>query len=336
MSVFQKILPFILLANLTSCAVIYRYVKSNLETEYKEGVKDFKAGHYEKAADHFHYIEDIDPDFRNIQKYVNLSEKEGEKHIIALYSEGKKLQLRKQDVEALIRFREVESIRENYKDTKLKIAELIKSEKVHKEAIKLIEKGHKEEEKKHFLKARSYYNDVLKFDSDNSDAKNHKKRVQKELSKTAETIFISAEKKYLAKQYSKAISEYKDALDNDPEHKKAKVNLKQAETLLSNISNYERGSDYLKKKRFIEAFNSFSNISGEYKDSNSLRNKAKNEAIANLSTYMDEGKYLYNDNKLKESISIFEKILTVQPSHEEAKKYKDQAEKKLETLKSFD
>ncbi len=328
--IYTFLFPFL------NCALIYNHVKSNLNEHYKEGVKEFKNGQYEKAADHFHYVEDIDPDFRNIQRYVTLSEKEGEKHIISLYNEGKKLQARKQDVEALTRFREVEAIRENYKDTKSRIEELVKSEKVHKEAKKLIEKGLKEEEKKRFLKARSFYSDVLKFDSGNSEAKNHKKKIQKELSKVADAVYLDAEKKFQAKQYSKAISGYKEALENDPEHKHSKEHLKKTETLLANIVNYDRGSEYFKRKRFVEAFVSLSNISGEYKDSNSLKNKAKVEAQANISSYMDEGKYLYNENKLKEAITVFEKILIIDSSLEEAKKYKDLAEKKLETLKSFD
>lgn len=317
------------------CSAIYRSVKHNLEESYREAKREYRSGNYKHASSIFHEIESTDPEFRDVHRMSVLSDRESDRYIISLYRDAKSYQARKREVDALIKLQELKTIRKNYEDVDQRIEEMLKNERVKKEEDRLIKKGDDEKKKNKLLKARSFYTDILRFHPGQSEAKKHISVVQSELSKEAKKFFAEGAKFLKAAQIQKAVTELRKAVEYDPEEKDYSVELQKAEDLRSNIAYYDKGADFFKKQNYLNAYEALLHVS-DYKDSGSLRNKAKTEALANISSYLDQAKALYNDNKLKESVVQFDKILLLDSSQTEAAKYKEQAEKKIETLKNFE
>ncbi len=320
--------------SLVDCATIYRSYRRKTERLYAEGSGHLQRGEYREALGHFESLASIDPEYRNAEGmriYVqNLIAGRTEQS----YQAGLRNENGRAFVPAILSYRDAIKSNDdsNYKDAKGRIEKLLQDPGV-KAAVKAYnDRGMAQHTAKMLLAAKGQFVEALRIDPGDSTARSYKKKVDAELNKLADTAYDAGETMLKANNYMGAQSKYREAVTLFPEHEEAAEKLRQVTVLLANEGHYQAGLASLRAGDPMGALGQFSMIVGYHRDSGNLSRQAQDQFRANMATYFQQAVGFYESQRLRESLHILRWILIVEPGHDQARKYQELAQKKLETL----
>lgn len=325
---------FIVLFCLVDCATIYRSYRRKAERLYADANGHMQRGEYREALDHYEKLASIDPEYRNAEGmriYVqNLIAGRTE----TFYQTGIRNEQARLYVAAILSYRD--AIRSNddsnYKDSKTRIEKLLQDPGVKATVKAYNDRGIAQFNAKALLAAKAQFVEALRIDSGDSTARDYKKKADAELSKLADAAYDAGEAMLKANNYLGAQMKYREAVTLFPEHEDAAEKLRQVTLLLANEGHYQAGLASLKAGDPMGALGQFSLIVGYHRDSGNLTRQAQDTIRTNMATYFQQAVGLYEAQRLREALHILRWILVVEPGHDQARKYQELAQKKLETL----
>lgn len=97
---------------------------------------------------------------------------------------------------------------------------------------------------------------------------------------------------------------------------------------------YNQGIKEFEKKNYIAAYQILKRIP-RYKDTQDYLSELEEHLEKANEDLFQQGFKLYAENRFKDAINIFNKVLSVNPEHENALDYREKAQKKLEVLEKI-
>jgi tetratricopeptide (TPR) repeat protein len=234
----------------------------------------------------------------------------------------------------------------DYEDEGTEIANNAKDELQRAEdALEARKKGDALLEKRNFSEAISQYEYLIAINKKDKYAEEKRREAIVALSREAQRIKQEGISFLNQRNYARAITLLGIVVRVDPDDNEAKSKLAQAqqEARASLEQNYDRGIRAYNAQNWqssIDAFNIVRSIDPNYKETNKfyrralenqnrITSQADGQRQGQLQALFYQGISLYRQNKLREAIEVWNRILAVDPSNAQARQYIQRARFRL-------
>lgn len=308
----------------------------------QEGDKFFAAKQYKKAKERYTEALQRSPNSNEIRlkltrvdqiisQEIRNSFKQGETHFNeGRYDEAIKAYKRILDYE-----QEGSELANTAKD------ELQRSE----DALKARQKGDEFFSQKNYAEAIAQFEYIIAINRKDAYAMERRREAMVELSRQAQKIKRDAITLLEQKNYARAITLLGIVVRADPDDREAKAKLEQAkqEAQIALEQNYNMGIRAFNAQNWkvsVDAFNVVRAIDPNYKETNKFYRRALDnynriqaqssaQRQGELQGLFYQGITLYRQNKLREAIAVWNRILAVDPGNERARQYIQRARFRL-------
>ncbi|MCB1142660.1 MAG: hypothetical protein H7A24_04525 [Leptospiraceae bacterium] len=337
----KKFYAILLLLSLSNCVVsnyLYLRTKNDLAEKYKSGKELYSKKQYRDSLLTFQDIISVDPEYQDVDKYIAKIEYTINQNTKKYYEKGQYFEKKSSPIDAILNYRICLSYSPDskYLDADTRIGSLLKDGKVIEHfdtKFKLIDSLI---EKKKLNDALVQVNKLMEIDPNNQKVIAQKQTLDSSLLAEATPHFQEGEKQLQASNYAAASKSYQKALSIYPDYEDARKQLSVSNLNAYNYRHYQNATSALKANKPLDCITHINNIRGSYKDSSRVMSQCKSAVESDFNTYFSRAVGLYENQKLKECIPIFNLLLIVSPNDDQSKKYKELAEKKLATLESLE
>jgi len=308
---------------------------------YQDGLSAYKTGDYLKAQKFFKKALEVNPNLKKAKMYlskvntyiateVEKKRIEGDTYFKADNYDG-----------ALKDYQTILTYEPDNDEIKDKVA-------LTKKILDRYNKGVDNFDSKNYADAIDYFKQMADLNPSSAIAEKYIKRATQEGKKQVKAWFSQGLEFMQNNELRRAKNRFASVLRADPNNSEAKKKLKEVEKMIAVAlkSAYNTGLSAYNKKQYskaIRAFNQVLALQDPYKDAFALKQKAlryndksraeaEKRKKAKAQEYMADGIKLYRDDKLKEAIKSWEKVLDLFPNDAQAKKYIARAKYKLQQL----
>ncbi|MFQ5753059.1 MAG: tetratricopeptide repeat protein, partial [bacterium] len=212
----------------------------------------------------------------------------------------------------------------------------------------LLKEAHTLEKRKKYIDATRVYNEVLKLDGGNEEARARiaklkpKQRVEKksllEKREKAALYFAQAEKFFQQQDWRSAFELYEEVLELDPSNLKAIQGKKEAQKKLQIRTLLVEARKNFIERKYVEALNDYKKVmvlAPDNVDSKIGFAETKNKIDDLVEEYFNDGINLYTLDRYQEAIEKWDKALQLNPNHKGSLEYKKQAQERIKALKKL-
>jgi len=309
--------------------------KKEIGTHYKGGEDYYNKGRYQEALSEFQAILTINPKHAEAKGYIK-------KIQIAMVQKERGQEEKERKIATHYRLGETYYKGARYQEALSEFKAILTLEPKHREASKYLVKT--EEAIKERKEAQR---EVVR------------RKIQEKRAREIASHYGLGETYYKAEQYRDAMEEFKKILTIDPEHKGAAKYIERAQESLKRSEeerllaekkakekererkisrHYNSGAEYYKEDDLIgasEEFKKILDLDPEHKGAKKylacIRDKLR-KAITEAGSYYTRGIAYYERGEYKKAISQWEKVLTLDPTHERAGQYIKKAQEKLREI----
>ena len=318
--------------------MIYRSYRDKLQKDYRMASELYRKNRLLESLEYYEAVADVDPDYGGAGARV-----EDLKHRLnymreSYYNTALNQQRAGQALNALMSYRRCVNLSPNgaHRDAKSRISELLDHPEV-KAALKgYLDRATAYRKAGKYQQARGQYEAALLIDPGLGEARSGLSDVDDHLLASARPRYEEGQKLFQAGNYAAAVQKYQQAISIFPDYTEASDALDRARTLARNDQNYQLALAAANSGNPPGCLSYISQISGYHPQAGALKNRCTEDLKSNVDRYFQQAVSLYQQQKLEESRALFRWILVVRPDHEEAAKYVELVEKKIETLRQIE
>jgi tetratricopeptide (TPR) repeat protein len=335
-------ITLLLIFQLLSCVSIFRFERDRRDVNYTEGVELYKQNNFAETHDRFEIVVNIDPEYKDAKAYLKKTERllalkvKNEKQQSNInYDKGVSLMKKGRYDDALgflLLAQEQESTQVDVED---KIDEC--RAKLVTQFDSLVKQVELQYQRKQYIPAYRTGLNAQKYNPSSSKLSSLMDKIENILEGKAEKFVIAGTQFYNDKKYAAAQTQLNRALGENPWDKKSKELLSKINEKLNLDKNYQRGITLFNNARFFDAKNAFNQVNATepgYKKTEEYLTKINNAIAGQIDVYYNNGVSYYNKGNFEASIAEFNKVLAINPSHSNAREYRQRAQTKMEIQKS--
>lgn len=301
------------------------------------GVGYYQQKNYTRAKTEFEKAITLNPSLEEAQKYLKLAHEKIEEHndrIARLLARARSLEQEKKFVEAT--------------NTCLRVLRLDKNNSKAKDMLSRLRPKTEQFVNSQFNEALRLFRDddlkaaeellvrVLSINPNHTSARNNLERLRQEIKTKISFHLAQADAYARQREWGRALSEYTNVLALDPTNKEALEGTNRMNTQLQVATLLSRAQSRLSNGNLMQAISDYESVLKL--DPGNERARAELDAVhqqiqEQVEFHYNRGINLYTQDKYDDAISEFERVLSLDPEHQGAKDYIQQAEQRLTALK---
>jgi tetratricopeptide (TPR) repeat protein len=337
------IISIIVMTLLAGCVSTYRSVKEKRDKNYQEGIELYNQYKFAEARDRFQTVVDIEPDYKNAQSYLVKSEKllkMKERNIKQRanvnYDKGVALMKQRQYEMALGYLLQAQKEDPDLVDVDERIDQCRK--KLRPKLKQILKTAEWQYDHKQYLQAYWSCIKAKTYAPSGTETAQLLSKSEDKLNDKAKKFRTRGKEYYGKKLYAGAQQQFQLALANYPGDKESKELLAKVNDKLNLDKYYKNAITLYNSGNYFGAkgtFQAVSNIEPGYKATDQYQSKINAALINQAPMFYQNGVAFYEKGNYQAAINEFNKVLSVNPGHNNAKEYRQRAQSKLELEKSL-
>jgi len=306
---------------------------------YYRGLGYYNQGNLSRAQQEFKEALSYKPDHQLARDYLEKTNREIETNNLLInryLKEAKNYEQRKQYVKASMSYRKILEIDKSNQHARERLAYL--NNHINREIDTKFKRARRLYDRMDYSGAITILQEILSINPDYAPAKNYLRRANQKLYNLAEQHFQRAQNFFNQKKWDMVLQECNLTLEMNPNHSAARQLHK---TALENISIdklLEKGLRYYQQGNYLAARSTFQQVLDKEPGNARAKSYVKNidtELGIRIDELFNMGMEKYADGDYEQAIKLWKKILDIDPNHQSARKYIQNARDRIEALKGM-
>lgn len=316
-------------------------INSNAADEYfYRGLGYFQQKNLSRAKQEFKEALTYNPDHAQAKEYLERTESEIEttNQLIERYMrEAKSYEQSKQFVKATLSYRKILDIDKTHQYAKDRLTYL--NNHISSEIDEKFRSAKLRYDQMDYSGAITLFQDILTIDPNHAASKRYLRRANQKLLDLAQQHYERAQNFFNQRKWDIVLQECILTLEMNPDHSAAKE-LKQM--ALSNISLdklIDKGMGFYRRGDYLNARSTFRQVLQKEPSNSTAQSylmRIENELNMRIEELFNMGLEKYAEGDYADAINEWNKILAIDPAHESAKRYIQNAQERIDALKQIE